>query len=283
MGLIYRIFAWIFWTANDCAYLMMSKHSFRNKIKILLAYLKLSLKLATVNKIFKIRRERILGFRVNFFDYTIMYILFREIFLRQLYYFESKNKNPLILDCGANIGLATIFFKWMYPNSEVYAFEPDPITFEILEKNVNQNGFKNVHLYNAAVLDRDGKINFYMDRVNPGLLEMSIKPHRKYKDKIEANCLSLANFIKDKVDFAKFDIEGSESIVIKHLHDTKKLDKIKELVLEYHFRIKGDDTQLSKFFNLLEDSGFEYQMDTKCVPLYSKDEYQEILIFAYRK
>lgn len=282
MSLIYKIFAWIFWTINDCAYLMMSKQNFRNKIRILLTYLKLSLKLATINKIFKIRKESILGLKIDFFDYTIFYILFREIFLRQLYYFEPKKKNPLIIDGGANIGMATLFFKWMYPNSEIHAFEPDPSTFKLLTKNVEQNCLTNVHIHNAALVDKEGEIDFYIEGRKEGLLEMSVKPQRKYKYKIKTAGVMLSKFINKEFDFVKLDIEGSEPAVLGNLDKEGRLRKIKELVIEYHYKIKGDDLRMSKFLKLLEDNGFEYQMDAKCIPLYSKDQYQEILIYAYR-
>ena len=282
MGLIYKIFAWIFWTINDCSYLMMSKQSFKDKFRILLAYLKLSLKLATVNRIFKLRRERILGLKIDFFDYTIFYILFREIFLRQLYYFEPKKNTPVIIDGGANIGMATLFFKWMYPNCEIHAFEPDPSTFKLLTKNVEQNCLTNVHLHNAALVDKEGEIDFYIEGRKEGLLEMSVKPQRKYKYKIKTAGVILSKFINKDFDFVKLDIEGAEPAVLENLDKEGKIRKIKEFVIEYHYKIKGDDHRMSKFLKLLEDNGFEYQMDAKCIPLYSKDQYQEILIYAYR-
>jgi tRNA1(Val) A37 N6-methylase TrmN6 len=46
-----------------------------------------------------------------------------------------------VFDCGANIGFATIFFKWLFPKARIYAFEPDPATYALLEKNVKTNKF----------------------------------------------------------------------------------------------------------------------------------------------
>mgnify|MGYP001591358097 FL=1 len=188
----------------------------------------------------------------------------------------------MIIDGGANVGMATLFFKWMYPNCEIHAFEPDPSTFKLLTKNVEQNNLTNVHLHNAALVDKEGEIDFYIEGRKEGLLEMSVKPQRKYRYKIKTAGVVLSKFITKEFDFVKLDIEGSEPAVLGNLDKEGKLRKIKELVIEYHYKIKGDDTRMSRFLKLLEDNGFEYQMDAKCIPLYSKDQYQEILIYAYR-
>jgi FkbM family methyltransferase len=62
------------------------------------------------------------------------------------------------LDCGANIGLATLFFKRLYPESEIHAFEPDPETFKMLRRNVEQNSLSYVYLYNVALSDQQGAV-----------------------------------------------------------------------------------------------------------------------------
>jgi hypothetical protein len=72
------------------------------------------------------------------FDRPGLEHLYREIFVRQYYYFRANTDHPVIFDCGANLGMATLFFKWLYPKSRVEAFEPDPGTFAVLQKNVDQ-------------------------------------------------------------------------------------------------------------------------------------------------
>ncbi len=58
----------------------------------------------------KSARLRIQGFSVVAFNYTILLHLFKEIFMEKQYYFESRGDQPVILDCGANVGMASDLF-----------------------------------------------------------------------------------------------------------------------------------------------------------------------------
>src|SRR5919109_4354498 len=57
-----------------------------------------------------------------------------------------------VLDIGAFIGTHTLAFaRRLNGGGEVYAFEPQRVFFEVLKKNVIQNGLANVKLFNVAV------------------------------------------------------------------------------------------------------------------------------------
>src|SRR5690348_10496292 len=78
----------------------------------------------------------ILGYKVSYMgEYEIRW-LFRELFLEACYFFQPETDSPIIFDCGSNIGMSLLFFKKLYPNARISAFEPDPYTFVILERNV---------------------------------------------------------------------------------------------------------------------------------------------------
>ena len=47
----------------------------------------------------------------------------------------ENGKRPLIIDCGANIGASSIWFKMKYPNSSVIAVEPGPDNADMMRKN----------------------------------------------------------------------------------------------------------------------------------------------------
>ena len=78
---------------------------------------------------------QLMGYRVAYLGAWNIRYLFNETFVNAQYYFESDNDWPTIIDCGSNIGMSVLFFKRLYPQSKIIAFEPDP-------KNVCGTGAK---------------------------------------------------------------------------------------------------------------------------------------------
>jgi FkbM family methyltransferase len=64
----------------------------------------------------------------------------------------ERGKLPVIVDCGANIGCATIWFALRFPRAIIYAVEPEPQTFMTLGRNVSAYG--NVTPIEAGISDR---------------------------------------------------------------------------------------------------------------------------------
>jgi FkbM family methyltransferase len=276
--------ALIFDTVSDIPSLIKSDHSAETKWQIFLTYLRISIKLFTIQRFKKITEDEILGMKVSFFDYGTLHFLYREIFMRNIYYFKSKKKNPLIIDCGANIGIATLFFKWLYPRSTIYTIEADKETFALLEKNIKQNKFKNIHLHNIAVWGKKEKINFYIDKTNPGWLTMSTLKERLPKDKITVDAMPLSTFIpkNTQIDFLKMDVEGIETKIIKELITSKKIQAINEMVIEYHHGIDEKKLAFSKFLEMIEKNGFLYRIGTTALPFYQKHVFQDINIYIHK-
>lgn len=259
--------------------LFRSKLDYKKKLKVFWAGILLTARYYIFHKFIKSGVEHILGFTVSFFDYGILHFQFREIFFKNEYYFKSTKKNPVYLDCGANIGMATIYFKWLYPNSVIYAFEPDPITFELLQQNIKNNHFKNVHLFNVALSDKKGTTSFYINRQKPGWLTMSLFKNRMPHDKITVKCMPLSFYlINNKVDFMTLDIEGGETAVMKDLDNKKIMKNIKEMVVEYHYGLSGTKLGLTHFLRILKDNSFHLRLIPAEVSEHTS--IQDILIYA---
>src|SRR5258708_36166931 len=88
--------------------------------------------------------------------------LYRGIFAFHEYKFTSDTSAPFIIDCGAHIGMSVLYFKRMYPKAKIVAFEPNPNSFKLLERNITQNNLKDVTIINAAIAPLAGKIDFYV-------------------------------------------------------------------------------------------------------------------------
>ena len=72
-------------------------------------------------------------------------------------------------DIGANIGYFTVLMANLVGSSgKIFSFEPEPLNFKILQKNIEQNHLENVVLEQSAVGDTDGKIKLYLSNTNSG-------------------------------------------------------------------------------------------------------------------
>jgi FkbM family methyltransferase len=67
----------------------------------------------------------------------------------------------VVLDIGATIGWYSCIFARAMPNIKVLAFEPDPVSHDLLRKNVDLNGLHNVTPVQAAVSSTAGTARFY--------------------------------------------------------------------------------------------------------------------------
>jgi FkbM family methyltransferase len=226
--------------------------------------------------------NKILGFKVSCFDRSTLIFLYREIFARQHYFFAAATENPTILDCGANIGMATLYFKWLYPGADIKAFEPEPSTFRLLETNVRQNRLTGTDIHNCALWDQNGTVDFFIDPGTAGSPLMSTDKFRLNGEAIQVAARKLSDFIEGTVDLLKIDVEGAEHRILCDLVTSRKIEFVKELIVEYHHRIGNQHSCLAAFLKLLEDSGFEYQIDASLFGLPSQHAFQDILIRAHR-
>jgi FkbM family methyltransferase len=276
----------IYFSIKNLTYL--SRSSLPHKAKIFVKYLFMSVKLETRNWFGdgKIPEESFLGVKIKSFSYSTIHFLFGEIFFRGEYDFKPENDHPVILDCGANIGMATLFFKWRYPKSTIYSFEPDPETFRLLVENVKRNGLINVCPQNLALSDKNGVADFYISRKNTGSLKMSLLKERVGGEKIEAKVVLLSDFIKSKrisrIDFIKMDIEGAENAVLEEMGTSGLLKSVDKMIIEYHHNISGHDSDMKNILSILDSSDFRYQIDAHNIPVNSEGAFQDVLIYCYR-
>ncbi len=226
----------------------------------------------------------IAGFRISYFDLRQLNYLFREIILDTQYMFEADNDFPFIIDCGSNIGVGILFFKILYPQARIIAFEPDPETFIVLRKNIEQNHLYDVDAYQCALNSQEGNVDFFRSD-QKGALTMSIHQERQVGNEIIVPSRLLSPFITCEVDLLKMDIEGAETAVLPEIAFSGKLSMVKQLHLEYHHHIKEQKDELSLILKLLEDNNFGYRVAASTCrgKLPTRGAMQDVAIFGYRK
>jgi len=176
-----------------------------------------------------------------------------EIFLKEIYKFETNSKNVIIIDCGANIGLASIYFKMKLPSAKIISFEPDPDIFNALKKNISSQQLDNIELRNEAVSYQNTIMNFHSEGGHSGMLLEEVSPTKN----IQVKAVRLKEILKDlpEISFLKIDIEGYETFVIPDIAD--ELNKVKFMFLEYHSFIDKEQT-LDELLLLIRKAGFKY-------------------------
>ncbi|MCI5055365.1 MAG: FkbM family methyltransferase [Flavobacteriales bacterium] len=227
----------------------------------------------------KVVTQKIFGFTVHAYSYRTLHYLFKEIFVTQEYNFIVSKESPKIIDCGANIGMAILYFKKRYPNAHIRAFEPNPHVFELLEKNVKINGLENVELFNLCLSNEEGEMEFYMNE-DHGTLVGSLKQARGGNAKISVKSKKLSSLIdSEEIDLIKMDIEGAEKEVISDLIANDKLKIVHRFIIEYHHRLGSEKSKLAEFIKPFEDLGLEYNLRTDFNQI---GELQDILIDFHR-
>lgn len=155
------------------------------------------------------------------YEYVHSFVL-TEYFLKD---FEPENSQSII-DCGASIGDATIFFKMKYPSSKVYSIEYDNKNYEYLLKNKEINNFTD---------DDVVPIQTFVTNQNAENMSTIDEIVKKYK----INNLGLI----------KLDIEGVERYALYGAKETILKQKPKLIIPIYH--IEDDCLQIPKFLHSL--------------------------------
>lgn len=152
-------------------------------------------------------------FRQIFLDYEYSVAEFAQA--RNLSKFYESINDPLIVDAGANIGAASVWFALKYPRATVVAVEPDNDNFEMLKKNTL--GFPKIHCINAAIASVAGTL--YLS--DPGQGAWAYRTAPSISDNsygVPAITVeSLLGDFQGKSPFIfKIDIEGAEAELFSH-------------------------------------------------------------------
>ena len=216
-------------------------------------------------------------------DSASFLFMYKEIFEQQIYKFRTQNQEPFIIDAGANIGLSILYFKQLYPNSHVVAFEPDIKVFRFLNENVNNYTLSNVNLVNKAIWSSETTLEFMVEGADGG----RVTHIETEKEKYQVSTIRLREYLSKPVDFLKLDIEGAETEVIKDCQDL--LCNVNNLFVEYHSFINEEQT-LHIILNILHKAGFRVHIHppvTSPQPFYHRyvnlGMDMQLNIFAFRE
>lgn len=192
----------------------------------------------------------VLNYRLQVPDALSFIWQFKEIFADESYKFESELTDPVIYDCGSNIGLSCIYFKKLFPAAIIKAFEADPNIAKYLNNNLYQNGFTDVEVIEKAVWIEDGEIDINSEGADASTIFSS-----DANLKVESVRLKKLLEKEQRVDLLKMDIEGAEVQVLNDCRNN--LSSVRNIFIEFH-SYTNDKQKLSKLISVLEENNFRY-------------------------
>jgi FkbM family methyltransferase len=154
----------------------------------------------------------------------------REVWLTPTYQppFEARGFD-VVVDLGANIGFATLYFARRYGARTCVAVEPDPDNARLLRHNLEQNGIRAI-VHEAAVGPEDGTASF--SRAHESNLGHVTCDGGGVPVPILSMPTLLAHIDGARVDMLKIDIEGGEAELFGR--DTEWLDRVETIMMELH-------------------------------------------------
>jgi FkbM family methyltransferase len=200
---------------------------------------------------------RMMDYELRYSDLMTICPQWRDIFVTRSLDFVSVSSAPRILDCGANVGLASLFFKRRYPRARITAYEADPALFAILDGNLTANGAGDIERVHAALWTSSGRLAFRCDGGDSGMIaslrgavtgEPRTVPSLRLRDILAA----------EPIDLLKLDIEGAEDAVLADCEPV--LDRVRTVVLDLH-ELDPAVRQAPRVLECLTRAGFTYAVD----------------------
>lgn len=126
-----------------------------------------------------------------------------------------------VIDIGANTGLFALLAAKANPRCRVWAFEPVPFIFDMLQANVQLNQLSNIEGVQLAVSDTTEETKFFVTHTHVGIPtdSSSCPGFRSDVEELRLPATSLDDFADrhtlDRIDVLKIDTEATESKVIR--------------------------------------------------------------------
>jgi len=161
------------------------------------------------------------------------------------YAFIKEKDVKVIVDAGANIGFASIYFAKLFPNAKIIAIEPEETNFALLEENTKN--YPNVIRLNRALWNEDGEINLIDTGLdNWGFMTLDSQncaniTTPKLQKRHVVKTVTIESILKDygfpAIDLLKIDIEGAEKEVLNSCQHW--IGNVNSLIIELHERMKS--------------------------------------------
>jgi FkbM family methyltransferase len=174
---------------------------------------------------------------------TGSYSVLQEPLITRLFETQVK-KSSTVVDVGANIGWFSLVAAKRA--KQVHAFEPEPMSYGLLQKSIDANEFDNIVAHPFCVSDHDGVETLYLsDSRNKGInsIVRKIAPMGIPVSSVTLDTL----FPTEHIDLLKLDVEGAESKVLAGAQRLIRERRISQIIMEWNPSFWPDREILSSF------------------------------------
>jgi FkbM family methyltransferase len=188
------------------------------------------------------------------------------------FYHRNRGRYARAADIGANLGLHSIILSLC--GSTVDAYEPDPVHYEKLVRNLSLNGINNCTVHKAAVSEKDGTMQFVRVLGNTTSSHLAGAKANPYGE-LERFDVTVNDIkaIAERVDLFKIDAEGHEAVLLNVLpiEAWKRVDAFVEIGTPENARAVFERFQKSEVNIFSQKRGWARVEEIEDVPVTYKE------------
>jgi FkbM family methyltransferase len=196
----------------------------------------------------------------------------------------EKNENVIFFDIGACEGESSVRYAGLFPNANIYTFEPLPANFELVQQNIVKYKVNQIHPFQLCLSDKAGETIFHVSSGNPENTEednwnygnksssllapaktREVHDWLKFDEAITVKTSTLKQFCTEnniaQIDFIHMDVQGAELMVLRGAQDFLQYINMIWLEVEAVELYKGQPLK-KDIENFMEANGFIKLEDT---------------------
>jgi FkbM family methyltransferase len=173
-----------------------------------------------------------------------------------------RGSSPVIFDVGANMGEWSVLFNQLFPQAQIFLFEPQPVCQKIItERNIPGS----ILVPNAVSSTAGQTIKLFSSGDTAGIASLHQRRDSYFNDmsftSINVNTVTIDDVIREHkivgVDFMKMDVEGHELDVLKGAMKSLEARLIKAFSFEFGSGNINSRTFFHDFWDLLKPLGYD--------------------------
>lgn len=185
-------------------------------------------------------------------------------------------ENSVVIDIGAHVGVYSLYAS-QSKNTKIYAFEPSPENFSLLQENIQQNSVTSrVFAWPFAVGPTSGRMRLYLRQNASGLhsflpiskatFQITYRRTSSNETPLVVPCISLKDIFDQhnisRCEVLKIDCEGAEYDILYALPKAY-FQRIQTILVEYHHYSKDEKYTGKALLSFLKNQGFRLQKVVK--------------------